>query len=171
MRPTRASIALAAVAVLIAPFVRDQLRVLVLAALFATAIFAATFTASPFGDPNLVVGARSSGGVGLLVGVAIALDVILIDHSYEWYIGTHFWHRAFTYGLWAFGAFAIGVGVLPVVLALAWLLGGHAETREDRALLAALAATTLWFGLYTAVKASFISSTLAIRVEERTRPI
>jgi hypothetical protein len=166
LRPTRTSIALAAVAVLIAPFVRDQLRVLVLAAVFATAIFAAT---SP--RARAVIRTWSWGekfrAVVLLVGVAIALDVILIHHSYEWYIGTHFWHRAFTYGLWAFGAFAIGVGVLPVVLALAWLLGGHAETREDRALLAVLAATALWFGLYTAVKASFISSTFAIRVEER----
>ena len=68
-----------------------------------------------------------AGAVTLLLGAIIALDVLLLHHSYEWYIGTHYWHRAFTYGLWAFGAFTIGVGVLPVLLGLAWAPAGRAR--------------------------------------------
>ena len=41
------------------------------------------------------------------------------------------------------------------------------STREDRALLGLLSAPSLGFGLYTAVKASYISTTFSIRVEER----
>jgi hypothetical protein len=71
------------------------------------------------------------------------------------------------YGLWAFGAFAIGVGVLPVFATLTWLLGARFRVVEERALGATLIGSVLAFGLYTGVKASFLSTTFAIRVEER----
>ena len=98
----------------------------------------------------------------------IAADVVVAHHSYEWFIGTHFWHRAFTYGLWAFGAFAIGVGVLPIVARpRSGLLGGPVSTPEDRALPRLLVGAVIGFGLYTAVKASYLSTPFSIRVEER----
>src|SRR5262249_39144150 len=144
----------------------DQLRMLVLAALFAVLIVAAT---SPTGRSvyrSWTWGERFRAGV-LAVGIVIAGDVFLIHHSYEWLIGTHFWRHAFTYGVWATGAFASGVGVLPVVLALAWLLQGQIETRAERVLFALSTSVILWFVLYTAVKASYIATQFAIRVEER----
>ena len=98
------------------------------------------------------------GAIVLAFGLVIAADVTVAHHSYEWFIGTHFWHRAFTYGLWAFGALAIGLGVLPVLFALAWAFGGPVSTREDRALLGLLVGAVAGFGLYTAVKASYIST-------------
>lgn len=166
LRPTRTNVAVASVLVVISPYVRDQLRILVIAAVFAAGIFAATSPRARAVTRTWTLAERFRAAV-LALGLVIAADVLLIHHSFEWQIGTHFWHHAFTFGLWAFGAFAIGVGVLPVVLALAWLLGGRVETREERALFALLASLTLWLGLYTAVKASYIATTFAIRVEER----
>ena len=93
--------------------------------------------------------------------------MFLIHHAYEWYVGTHYHHRMFTYGLWAVGALTIGVGVCPVFVALAWALGGPVETREERALLGLFVGAIVGFGLYTAVKASYLATTFATRVEER----
>ena len=97
----------------------------------------------------------------------IVIGAFANHHSYSWQIGTHFHHRAFTYGLWAFGAFVIGVGVLPVLATLAWLLGARWRGAEERVLAATLVGAIVAYGLYTAVKASYISTTFAIRVEER----
>jgi hypothetical protein len=166
LRPTKVNAIVAVVLIVVAPYVRDQLRVLVLAAVFAVLVVGAT---SPTGRGvfrSWTLGERLRAGV-LALGLVIAGDVLLIHHSYEWLIGTHFWRHAFTYGVWAIGAFAIGVGILPVVLALAWLLQGNVETRAERVLFAVFASTAVWFVLYTAVKASYIATQFAIRVEER----
>jgi hypothetical protein len=166
LRPTRIAVAAAVAAVVIAPFVRGQLQVLVPAVLAAAVLVAMTSARG-----RATVGAWSAGervgAVVLLGGLVIAIDVVLGHHSYEWFIGTHFWHRAFTYGLWALGAFAIGIGVLPVLFSLAWALGGPISTREDRVLLGLLTGSAVGFGAYTAVKAAYISTTFSIRVEER----
>jgi hypothetical protein len=166
LRPTKVNVPVAAVLIVVSPFVRDQLRVLVLAALLAVLIAIAT---SPTGRElfrSWSWGERFRAGV-LALGLVIVCDVLLIHHSYEWLIGTHFWRHAFTYGVWAAGAFAIGVGVLPVVLALAWLLHGQVETRAERMLFAVSTSVIFWFVVYTAVKASYIATQFAIRVEER----
>jgi hypothetical protein len=60
----------------------------------------------------------------------------------------------------------IGVGVFPALAALAWLLSAHREPAE-RAVQAVAVGALVAFGLYTAVKASYLSTRLAIRVEER----
>jgi hypothetical protein len=166
LRPSVLRLACAVAACLLAPAMRSQLQVVIPAALIAGAVFVATSASARSLMRRWTWGDRA-GAATLFLGGIIALDVLLLHHSSEWYIGTHFWHRALTYGLWAFGAFAIGVGVLPVLLALAWAIQGLPETREDRALLGLVAGTVTSFGVYTAVKASFLSTTLAIRVEER----
>jgi hypothetical protein len=152
--------------VIIAPAVRSQLNVLVFGAVLAAAL-------------ALVLGDRSRARIGswtrnerfgavvLLIGGVIFADVYVAQHSYEWYIGTHFWHRAFTYGLWAVGSFTIGVGIVPVLFALTWMFGGRRNGREDRALLALSASAVVAFVLYTAVKASYESTIFSIRVWER----
>ena len=81
---------------------------------------------SPRGRPRERLG-RDRARASALV---IAADVLVAHHSYEWFIGTHFWHRAFTYGLWAFGALAIGLGVLPVLLRAR--LGARRADRDAR---------------------------------------
>jgi hypothetical protein len=112
------------------------------------------------------VGERTA-AVTLALGLLLAVDVFLSHHSYEWFIGTHFWHRALSYGVWAFGALTIGIGVLPALFALAWMLACPISTREERALLGLLVGSVTAFGLYAAVKASYLSTIFAIRVEER----
>jgi hypothetical protein len=166
LRPTRRTVALAIAAVVLAPAMRSQLQVVIAAAVLAAIVMAVT-SARGRAIARTWTWTEWLGAVVLVVGAVIALDVLVAHHSYEWYIGTHYWHRAFTYGLWALGAFTIGVGVLPVLLALAWAFGAPLGTREDRALLGLFVGTVVSFGLYTAVKASFISTTFAIRVEER----
>ena len=119
--------------VLISPFVRDQLRVFVFSAVVAAGVFAAT---SDRGRTTVGAWSRGERFRALVVaGLVIAFDVVLIHHAYEWYIGTHYGHKMFTYGLWAVGALGMGLGVLPLLFALAWAFGAPIETREDRALL------------------------------------
>ncbi|MBA3843034.1 MAG: hypothetical protein H0X39_10530 [Actinobacteria bacterium] len=166
LRPKRTTLVAAAAATLAAPLVRGQLEVLIPAALIAAGIF-------------VVTGARARGLISkwtradrisvavLLLGIVIAGDVVLAHHSYEWFIGTHYWHRALTYGLWAFGALAVGLGVFPLFFALTWALGGRADTPQDRALAGLFWGAVVGFGVYTAVKASYIATTFSIRVEER----
>jgi hypothetical protein len=166
MRPSWSTVGLALAAVIIAPLVRSQLVVVVLSAVLAAGL-------------TVVLGDRSRALIGswtrnerfgaavLLIGVVVFADVFVAQHSYEWFIGTHFWHRAFTYGLWALGSFTIGVGIVPVLLALTWMLGSRRDGHEDRGLLAISISTIVAFTLYTAVKASYESTIFSIRVWER----
>ena len=145
---------------------RSELEVLVIAGLVAAALMAATGSRG-----RRLIGGWSVreriGAIVLVLGVLITLGAFANQHSYSWEIGTHFHHRLFTYGLWAAGAFMIGVGVLPVLVALTWLFGARWRLPDERALAATLVGAIVAFGLYTAVKASYLSTNFAIRVEER----
>jgi hypothetical protein len=166
LRPTRATVAVGAVSVLLAPLVRSQLQVLIVAGLIAAGIFAAT---GPRGRRRIATWTWQErvGAVVLLIGAAVFLGAFANHHSFSWQIGTHYHDRVFTYGLWAFGAFAIGVGVLPAFATIAWLAGTRFAEPAERALASVTIGAIVAFGLYTAVKASYISATFAIRVEER----
>jgi hypothetical protein len=166
LAPSRGSIGVAAAVLLIAPLVRSELSVLAPGALLAAAL---TATTSPRGRRLIRSWSWQErlGAAVLCVGAAIAFGALMTHHSYSWQIGTHFHDRAFTYGLWAFGAFVIGVGVLPVFVTLMWLIGARFRGADERALAATLVGAVVAFGLYTAIKASYLSTTLAIRVEER----
>ncbi|MGZ4358092.1 MAG: ArnT family glycosyltransferase [Gaiellaceae bacterium] len=158
--------AVALLAVVVAPAVRSELSVLAPAGAIAVAIVFATSARS-----RRVIGAWTRrdrvGAVTLLVLATIWCDALLIHHSNAWRIGTYFHHRMFTYGLWAFGAFAIGVGVVPVFATLAWLLGARLRRLDERVLFASITGCVIAFGLYTGAKASYLSTILAVRVEER----
>jgi hypothetical protein len=166
LRPTRRTVAAVAVALLVAVFVRSQLAVLLPAAAVAVGVMAATSQRG-----RALIGRWSwqerLGAVVLLVGAFVWLGALANHHSYTWQTGGHYHDRMLTYGLWAFGAFAIGVGIVPVFAALAWLLSLRLRLPEDRALSGLLLGTAIGFGLYTAIKASYLSTNFAIRVEER----
>ena len=166
MRPSLRTALPAVAALLVAPAVRSELIVLIVAAVIAGLAVASTGAAG-----RRVAAAWTArewvAVVVLAAGVLIVLGAAGNHHSGVWEVGTHFHHRLFTYGLWAIGAFTIGVGVLPVVVSLAWLLGNRFRTLEDRALGGLLLGAVVAFGLYTAVKASYLSTNFAIRVEER----
>ena len=69
------------------------------------------------------------------IGAIILFSAVVGAHSQTWFISTGFYrHRTIVYGLWAAGAFTIGLGVLPVVC-LAALVRPRGEqwTRELKA--------------------------------------
>lgn len=158
----------AGVATLIAPAVRGELAVLipayVLAALFLVWTsergkrFRRTWSTWDW-----------VGAVVLGIGGIILFSAVVGAHSTTWYIATGFYrHRTIVYGLWAAGAFAIGLGLLPVV-ALAALARpkGEAWTRELKAIVALTGAAVIAFGLYTATKAAYLSTVFSTTVVER----
>ena len=110
-----------------------------------------------------------AGAALLAVGAFVVVNRIVSPHAIEWTIvSQNYRHRMWTLGLEAGSALTIGLGILPVIAGLAalWL----PERRKDprwRAFAAFFGASILTFGLYTAVKAAFLSTVFATRVEER----
>jgi hypothetical protein len=158
----------AAISVLFAQFARGQLAILIVAYVLS-AVFLA-WTSEPV--------RRWRGGwspwdwvgfVILVIGAIIVFSASVGAFSQSWLVATGYYrHRMIVYGLWAGGAFAIGVGLLPVI-ALAALVRpkGVPWTRELRVFVAVTAASVLVFGLYTAVKAAFLSTVFSTVIEER----
>ena len=110
------------------------------------------------------------GVVTLAVGAAILISGFLSHHSHEWYsITTYYKHRIFIFGDWATGALAIGVGGLALVLGVAALapVRGEVRTRELRVFRSVSLAGISSFWMYTAMKAAYLSTVFASRVEER----
>ena len=109
------------------------------------------------------------GFVVLTIGGIIVFSASVGAFSQTWLVATGYYrHRMIVYGLWAGGAFSIGVGLLPVI-SLAALVRpkGVPWTRELRAFVALTSASVVVFGLYTAVKAAYLSTVFSTVVEER----
>jgi hypothetical protein len=110
------------------------------------------------------------GAIVVGAGLVIVFSGLVGKYSQSWSIATgHYRGRMIDYGLWAVGALTIGLGALPVVAALAVLARPRAEqrSRELRAFTSLFVAAAVGFGIYTAVKAAYLSTTFATRVEER----
>ena len=113
--------------------------------------------------------ADHAGAVALLVGLVILGNAVLGPHSSQWSAVTNGWqHRMWTLGLTSASAFALGLGLVPVICGLAslWL----PERKDDpawRAFAAYTASAVVFFCLYTAVKATYLSLTNFTRIEER----
>jgi hypothetical protein len=106
----------------------------------------------------------------LIVGAGVVVSAF-VGHWYtEWLISTGFnKHRTLTMGLRAAGALTIGLGVFPLVAGLAslWPVPGERRTRELSVFRAVLGASVISFGLYTAVKATYVSTTFGTYTYER----
>jgi hypothetical protein len=110
------------------------------------------------------------GVYALALGAIFALSALASHHSQQWYGVTVYWkHRAIVLGDWAAGALAIGMGVIPFVLGLAALfpVRGEERSREVRLFRNVAAAGIIGFALYTGMKAAYLQSAFATRVEER----
>ncbi len=110
------------------------------------------------------------GAVVVGSGLVILFSGLVGKYSQTWASATgQYPGRMIDYGLWAAGAVAIGVGALPVVAALAAVVRPRDEPRspELRAFTSLFVAAAVGFGIYTAVKAAYLSTTFATRVEER----
>jgi hypothetical protein len=106
----------------------------------------------------------------LLIGAIVVFDAVVGHMSTTWLVATSgYKHRMIVYGLWAVGALTIGLGVLPVVAGLASLLrfGPEAREPEVRAFISVTVAALIAFGLYTMVKAAYVSTVFGTLVEER----
>ncbi len=158
----------AAAATIVAPFVRGELAVLI--PVYALAALFLLWTSSPAKRWRRTWSAWDwTGAIVLGIGAIILFSAVVGAHSQTWFIATGFYrHRTIVYGLWAAGAFTIGLGVLPVV-ALAGLVRPRGEqwTRELKAFVAVTAASIVAFGLYAATKASYLSTVFSTQVLER----
>jgi hypothetical protein len=168
-RPNVPAIALAGAVVIAAPFVRGQLAVLVpvyvLAALWV--IFRSERGRRIYGA---WARAERLGAVLLGIGVLVVANGLLAHRSEAWEISTrHYKDRIVDHALWAGGALAIGIGLLPMVVGLAVAAGSRARTRSPE--LTAFAATMLSavfaFVLYAGIKGAFLSTVYGTRVVER----
>jgi hypothetical protein len=110
------------------------------------------------------------GAITLIAGVAIVVNSVITHRSFSWYVATTLWKdRMLDYGLWAVGAFTIGVGVFPVVAGLAALVRprGVVRSERERAFVAVAVSAIAGFTWYTAVKAAYISTSFSTLTEER----
>ena len=106
----------------------------------------------------------------LVFGAIFVISSIGSHHSDAWQaVSRAYKHRQINMVDWAAGSLAIGIGVVPFVAGLAALFRAPGEERsnEVRMFRCVSLAGILVFGLYTAMKAAFLSTTFATRVEER----
>jgi hypothetical protein len=160
---------LAAAAAAVAPLTRDEL--IVIPAVLAGAWLVAAWRSQRAARARRTWSRADHAGVWLLlVGGVLVLNELYSGRSVEWDIVTrHYKDRMIEYGLWAAGALTIGLGVLPVVAGLAagWRPRDEPRTPELSAFRSVLWLSVAGFGLYTAGKAAYISTTFATRVVER----
>ena len=152
-----------------APFVRTELAI-VPVVLFIAFLFAVWSSAQARAW-------RSTWSVGdwigcllLVVGVLFVLSALISHHSFQWYVATAgYKHRQIIEGGWAAGALALGIGVIPFMAGLAALfpVRGEPPSREVRMFRSTATAGIIAFGMYTAIKAAYLSTAFATRVEER----
>ena len=166
---TRRAVLLAATVALAAPWARTQLAVL--PAIFVLSALWLAWT-SEAGRRWWRSWSRGDwlGAAALAVGVVVVANEVVSHASFSWLVATRYYkERMLEYGLWAGGAFAVGVGFLPVLAGLAALWRPRDEPRSPavRAFVTVLAVSVAAFGLYTAVKATYLSTVFATRVAER----
>ena len=110
------------------------------------------------------------GGITLVLLTIIVFSATVGSRSRSWREATGFYkERMLEYGIWAGGALAIGIGVLPMIAGLAALARPRDEPRTPgrTAFQTVLATSLVGFGLYMAVKAAYISTVFSTLVVER----
>jgi len=110
------------------------------------------------------------GAVTLALGVAFVLMAAMGHASTAWRnTMLEFKYRIFEHASWAFGALAIGVGVLPVLLGVAALARPKSETRNlsTRAFITTSVAAVAVFVAYAGIKGAYNSTVFSTLVVER----
>ncbi|MFL5969672.1 MAG: hypothetical protein ACJ74L_08750 [Gaiellaceae bacterium] len=162
VRPSRWWIAGTIVAVAIAPLVRGELAVMW--PILGLSLVSAAWRAEPARRWRTSWSkADWAGLVVLALGVAIVVSAALGKASLEWFISTDLYKgRLFDLGLNAAGALTIGLGVLPVVAGLASLWSPVSAVFRS-----VFVASIISFGVYTAVKSTYVSTTFGTYTYER----
>jgi hypothetical protein len=110
------------------------------------------------------------GAVALTVGVAFALAAAMGHASTAWRnTMLEYKDRIFENASWAFGALAIGVGVLPVLVGVAALARPRSELRDPRtrAFVTTSVAALVVFVAYAGIKGAYNSTVFSTLVVER----
>jgi hypothetical protein len=162
-------IAAAIVLALVGGFVRGELGVLPIVLVLAAGLY---WLSSERGRAWVSrFGIWDWAGVVVLGGGAVILfSGVVGKFSQSWSIATgHYRGRMLDYGLQAAGSLTIGLGLLPVVAALAILARPRDEppSPERRAFRSLFFASLVAFGIYTAVKAAYVSTVFSTTVQER----
>jgi hypothetical protein len=159
----------AVVASLIAPLVRGELIVIPATFVLGVLFLVWQSNVSRQWRARWTIGDWIGAAV-VVVGAAVLFSALMGHRSYEWLVATGFYkHRMFTLGMRAAGALTIGLGILPVVVGLAtlWAPRGERFRIELRVFRCVLLAAVITFGWYTAVKASYLSTSFATVTVER----
>ena len=166
---SRGWIAAAVVAAAIAPLARSQLAVIPAIGVACLLVYAWRGGAVRRWRSRWTRG-DWVGGITLALVAVVLFSTIMGHLSFSWLVATGYYkQRMLEYGIWAGGAFAIGLGVLPVIAGLAALARPKDEPRtpERVAFVTVLATSIVGFGLYTAIKAAYISYSFSTLVVER----
>jgi hypothetical protein len=167
--PGRRSVGLAVAGCVLASLVRSQL-----AALFL--VLGLSLGALAWRSPRVQAWRSGwsrwdwAGAVLLGLGAVFFFSAVMSTGSDEWARTTNFYKgRILDYGLWATGAFAIGLGIVPVIAALAGIVRRREEWSDPRLrgyaiVTAAAFAVFIW---YAAVKGAYLSTTFSSLVVER----
>lgn len=168
-RPTRATVALALGGGVLAAATRSQLVALVGAFLLSLLVLA--WQADAMRRWRATWGAWDwAGAVLLALGAVFAFSSFMGWRSQEWATTTAFWKgRIFDYGVWATGALAIGVGIVPLVATLAVLVGSRSRKKDARlqAYVVVTSAALVSLCWYAGVKGAYLSTNLSSLVVER----
>jgi len=159
----------AVIASAIAPAVRGELVVVPIA--LALALFFAVWS-SEWARRRRTTWSLGDwlGVITLAFGAIFVVSAVGSHHSQEWYGVTTYWkHRIIVLGDWAAGSLAIGLGVIPLVAGLTSLFRapGEEPSRELRMFRCVTLAGLIGVGMYTGIKAAYLSTVFATRVEER----
>jgi hypothetical protein len=152
-----------------APFVRTEL-VMIPATLVLAAVFAAWSSDRARSWRAGWSAGDWLGAVVLFFGAIFLLSAIGSHHSLEISRVTRgYKHRLINEGNWAAATLALGMGVLPFTAGIAALFPtrGEPPSREVRLFRSVSLAGIVAFGLYTGIKAAYLSTVFATRVEER----
>jgi hypothetical protein len=106
----------------------------------------------------------------LVVGAVVVVSAVLGHRSLEWNYATRLYKgRMLDLSLDAAGALTIGLGVLPVVagLAVLWRTPDEPVSYALRVFRSVLLASIICFGVYTAVKATYVSISFGTYTYER----
>jgi hypothetical protein len=111
-----------------------------------------------------------AGAVALALGAVFFVMAYIGHRSADWAEMMALWKgRIVEYGLWAMGAFAIGVGILPLIAALAVLARPRVELRDPviRGYVLVSGAALFFLGFYAGLKGGYVSTKLGSYVVER----
>lgn len=118
------------------------------------------------GDWGVVKWGAAALGLALLVQVGHRIATH--NGSGLYYIATTLPDRMRDFSIWALGAFVIGIGVFPAILALAALWRPREASEPGyRAVVGVFIGALVTFGLYTVVKAVYLSTVYGNVVSER----